>query len=87
MGQYFDPAPPSSEIQTRIDKAVLPVWPGGGKPPIDKAFEVKIPKGTQVYVGEVESQGGAFVGGSLQVVVLRPWEITGVDVIEATPLL
>lgn len=53
LGQFFSEEQPKSVIQTRIDKAVLPAWPGGGKSPIDTAFEVEIPAGTQVYIGEV----------------------------------
>lgn len=52
LGQFFSSEPPLSVLQTRIDKAVLPVWPGGAKSPIDTSFEVKIPAGTKVYVGE-----------------------------------
>ncbi len=49
-------------------------------------FEVKIPEGTQVYVGEVGSQGGVFVGGAQQIVVPKPWAIDGVEVINSSPL-
>jgi hypothetical protein len=86
LGQFFDLDKPSSVVQTRIDKAVLPVWPGGAKSPIDTAFEIKIPAGTQVYVGEVGSQGGAFVGGTRQIVVQKPWTIDGVEIINSSPL-
>ncbi|MCF6252869.1 MAG: hypothetical protein L3J75_16610 [Methylococcaceae bacterium] len=83
LGQFFDLDTPSSVMQTRIDKAILPVWPGGAKSPIDTAFEIKIPAGTKVYVGEVGSQGGAFVGGTQQIVVPKPWTIDGVEVINS----
>ena len=56
LGQFFSEDSPQSVLQTRIDKAVLPVWPGGGTSPLDTSFAVKIPAGTQVYVGEVGSQ-------------------------------
>jgi hypothetical protein len=72
--------PESRILQTRIDKAVLPTWPGGGTSPIDTAFGVKILAGTKVYVGEVGSQGGFYVGGTQQVVVPKPWTIDGVEV-------
>ncbi|MDX2022035.1 MAG: DUF6531 domain-containing protein [Deltaproteobacteria bacterium] len=87
LGQFFDTVPPKGVIQTRIDKAVLPSWPGGGKSPIDSAFAVKIPAGTKVYVGEVGSQGGHFVGGGKQIVVQQPWNIPGVQVLGQSPLL
>ena len=77
---------PTGVVQTRIDKAVLPEWPGGAKSPIDTVFSVKIPAGTQVYVGEVGSQGGFYVGGTKQIVVVKPWAIDGVDVVGASPL-
>ncbi|SMS01155.1 Putative deoxyribonuclease RhsC [Vibrio mangrovi] len=85
-GQFFSVEPPISEIQTRIDKAVLPVWPGGGKSPIDTAFELKIPAGTKVYVGEVGSQSKAFIGGTEQIVVLQPWALEGVEVMGSKAL-
>lgn len=64
LGQFFSQEAPTGVLQTRIDKAVLPTWPGGGTSPIDTSFGVKIPAGTQVYVGEVGSQGGFYVGGT-----------------------
>lgn len=86
LGQFFSLDPPTSEIQSRIDKAVLPVWPGGAVSPIDSAFDVRIPAGTQVYVGEVGSQGGAFVGGTQQIIVLKPWLLEGVEVVGSRSL-
>lgn len=86
LGQYFSAEPPISVIQTRIDKAVLPVWPGGATSSLDTSFAVKIPAGTQVYVGEVGAQAGFYVGGTQQIVVVKPWEITGVKVIKSSPL-
>ncbi|WP_276527542.1 RHS repeat-associated core domain-containing protein, partial [Burkholderia multivorans] len=80
LGQFFSQEAPAGVLQTRIDKAVLPTWPGGGTSPIDTAFGVKIPAGTQVFVGEVGSQGGFYVGGTQQVVVPKPWTIEGVEV-------
>lgn len=86
LGQFFSSEPPTGVIQTRIDKAVLPEWPGGAKSPIDTVFEIKIPAGTKVYVGEVGSQGGFYVGGSQQIVVQKPWLVDGVQVINSSPL-
>jgi len=86
LGQFFSLDAPSGVLQARIDKAVLPLWPGGAASPIDSAFAVKIPAGTQVYVGEVASQGGFYVGGTQQIVVPKPWLIEGVEVISASPL-
>ncbi|WP_454835974.1 two-partner secretion domain-containing protein [Pseudomonas lini] len=86
LGQFFSSEPPVGVIQTRIDKAVLPEWPGGAKSPIDTTFEIRIPAGTKVYVGEVGSQGGFYVGGTQQIVVEKPWLIDGVKVISSSPL-
>lgn len=86
LGQFFDLEPPQGILQARIDKAVLPEWPGGAKSPIDTSFEIKIPAGTKVYVGEVGSQGGVYVGGTQQVIVQKPWLIEGVEVIGTRPL-
>ena len=86
FGQFFDTAQPSGVAQARIDKAVLPLWPGGGTSPIDTSFAISVPKGSMVYVGEVGSQSGFYVGGTQQVVVLKPWAIDGVKILGSTPL-
>jgi hypothetical protein len=86
LGQYFSKERPVGEVQTRIDKAVLPEWPGGGKSPIESGYGIKIPKGTKVYVGEVAGQGGMYMGGSEQIVVQQPWKIPGVQPVEAYPM-
>ncbi|POE30654.1 VENN motif pre-toxin domain-containing protein, partial [Pectobacterium odoriferum] len=86
FGQYFSFEKPTSVIQTRIDKAVLPVWPTGDKSPIDTSFGIKIPAGTKYYIGEVGSQSGFYVGGTQQVVIPTPWKLPGVEVISKEPL-
>jgi hypothetical protein len=86
FGQYFGLSQPKGIRQTRIDKAVLPVWPGGATSPINAYFGIKIPKGTEVYVGKVGSQGGFYVGGTEQIVVLKPWALKGADVLKTGPL-
>lgn len=85
FGQFFDVEPPKGVLQTRIDKAVLPVWPNGAKSPIDTAFGVRIPQGTRVSVGEVGIQNGFYIGGTQQIVVVKPWEI-GAEVVSSSPL-
>ncbi|WP_258570083.1 hemagglutinin repeat-containing protein [Dickeya zeae] len=85
-GQFFSVEAPQGVLQTRIDKAVLPKWPGGGTSPIDTSIAIKIPAGTKVYVGEVGSQNGVYVGGTQQIVVVKPWEIEGTEIIERKPL-
>lgn len=86
LGQFFSREPPTGILQTRIDKAILPEWPGGGTSPIDTSFTVKIPAGTQVHVGEVGTQSGFYIGGTQQIVVSKPWTINGVQVINSSPL-
>ena len=86
LGQYFSEEVPGGVLQTRIDKAVMPEWPNGGKSPIDSAFDIKIPAGTEIYIGEVASQGGLYMDGTPQIVVIKPWMIEGVQVMGSSPL-
>lgn len=86
FGQSFSFDSPASEIQTRIDKAVLPRWPTGGTSPIDTGFAIRIPKGSIVHVGDVANQGKIFMGGTRQVVVQAPWSIPGIEVVDSYPL-
>ncbi|MBX4134269.1 hypothetical protein JMI89_11600 [Frischella sp. Ac48] len=86
FGQFFSVESPQGVLQTRIDKAVLPQWPGGGTSPIDSSIAIKIPAGTKVYVGEVGSQNGIYVGGTQQIVVPKSWTIKGIEIIEVKPL-
>jgi hypothetical protein len=69
LGQSFNLEAPTGVLQTRIAKAVLPSLSGGGTLPIGSAFSVKIPADTKVYVGNVGSQGGHYVGGTQQIVI------------------
>lgn len=86
LGEYFSLDKPGSELQLRIDKAVRPSWPEGGKSIVDTAYQVKIPKGTIVHVGEVAPQGDIFLGGTQQIFVQKPWLIPGVEVLNKYPL-
>lgn len=86
LGQFFSRTKPQGVLQTRIDKAVPPVWPNGATSPLDTAFAVKIPAGTEVYVGRIGSQGGLYAGGADQIVVVKPWTINGVKVVGAKPI-
>lgn len=86
LGQFFSLDRPVGILQARIDKAVLPVWPGGGKSPLDTSFSILIPAGTKVYVGDVGAQNGFYLGGTQQVVVPKPWTIQGVKIIDSEPM-
>jgi len=87
FGQFFSLDKPQSVLQTRIDKAVLPNWPGGGTSPLDSVFKLKIPAGTKVYVGDVGYQNGIYLGGTQQIVIPKSWDIPSVQVLEQGPLL
>lgn len=78
---------PQSVIQTRIDKALLPVWPGGGTSPLDTVFKIRVPAGTKLYLGEVGSQNGFYLGGTEQIAIPKLWNVPGVKVIDKWPLL
>lgn len=86
LGQFFSQEPSQSVIQARIDRAILPEWPNGKTSPIDTVFSVRIPTGTKVYVGEISSQGGFYVGGTQQVLIPTPWSIPGVQVVGSSSL-
>jgi len=87
LGQFFSKEIPVSEVQVRIDKAIRPEWPGGAKSQIDMVYKVRIPKGTTVHVGEIANQGDFYLGGTQQIVVEKPWEIPGVEVIDSWPIV
>ena len=57
LGQFFGYEQPLGVLQTRVDKAVLPKWPNGSASPLNSYYEIQIPAGTRVYVGEVGYQG------------------------------
>lgn len=85
FGRFFSLDIPQSIIQTRVDKAVLPKWPNGSASPLDSVYEIKIPAGTKVNVGEVGYQNGFYLGGTEQIVILEPWKVG--TVIGKWPLL
>ncbi|MGK6321063.1 hypothetical protein [Sphingomonas sp. DT-204] len=86
LGQFFSLREPQGVLQTRMDQAVLPRWPDGGSSPLDTAFAVRIPAGTEVYVGRISAQGGIYGGGTDQILVRQPWTIDGVQVVGARPI-
>ena len=81
LGQFFSPEPPIGVIQTRIDKAIPHTWPNGQPAPLDTGFAVRFPAGTIVHTGTVANQGDLFMGGTEQIVIQRPWDIPGVEVV------
>ena len=81
IGQFFGYEQPRGVLQTRVDKAVLPKWPNGSASPLDSYYEIQIPAGTKVYMGEVGYQTSLYAGGTEQVVVPTPWKIPGVKIV------
>nr|WP_319800736.1 RHS repeat-associated core domain-containing protein [Proteus sp. NMG38-2] len=93
LGQWFTTSPPSSVTHVRIDTAVKPqcLNESGeliGKSPINAVYQVKIPKGTEVFEGPVGYQGGIYLGGQdkTQIFIKEPWKIDGVQVLQDWPL-
>ena len=86
FGEFFSQEPPVSVLQARIDKAILPVWPSGAISQIDTSFSIKIPAGTTVYVGDVGTQSGFYIGGTQQIIVPKSWAVKGAQVINSSPL-
>ncbi len=85
-GRYFSLDKPVSELQVRIDKAILPVWPGSEKRSvINHGYELIIPKGNTVYIGETAPQGGIYLGGTPQIFMLDTRN-KGIEVINKYPL-
>ena len=92
LGQYFTETPPTSVAQVRIDLAIKEQWidPSTGvltgTSVIDSYYTIKIPKGTTIYVGPADYQGGIYLGGAEQIFIEKPWLIDGVEIISNTPL-
>ncbi|HEY2567141.1 MAG TPA: hypothetical protein VGH95_05505 [Candidatus Aquirickettsiella sp.] len=82
MGRFFSFDKPISELQVRIDKAVLPVWSDGGNSVVDTGYAIRIPKGSVVHMGNTAQQGGIFLGGTKQIYIDNPWLIQGVKIID-----
>jgi hypothetical protein len=77
-GQFYSFVPPVSELQTRMEKAVLPMWPTGDRSPLDTVHVSQFPRGTIIHVGEIANQGPGFWGHTPQIVIEKPWELPGV---------
>ena len=90
-GRWFTSEPPASVANVRIDTAVKTHWidPKTGayeaSSYIDNVYAIKVPKGTTIYTGPVEPQGGVYVGGYnvMQTYIDAPWTF---EVVGKTPL-
>ena len=87
FGEYFSFDRPVSEVQTRIDKAIPPVWASGKTAPLDTGFAIRIPAGTWVHEGDIATQGDWYMGGTGQVYVQAPWDIPGAEVVDQWDLV
>tara|TARA_R110002110_G_scaffold209215_1_gene421612 strand:+ start:20818 stop:27372 length:6555 start_codon:yes stop_codon:yes gene_type:complete len=86
FGEFYSNFKPMSEIQSRIDSAVLPIWDTGRGSVLEAAYCVKIPKGTVVHIGETAPKGGVMLGGTQQVYIEASWEIKGAEIIQSQVL-
>jgi hypothetical protein len=87
FGAFWSLEKPTGSLQTRIDSALLPEWGKLRGNPIQRQqatryTEAVLPQGTRVYIGEVGSQGGTWVGGGSQLLikdgaVLPDWKTGG----------
>ncbi|MCC6074181.1 hypothetical protein ACFPTX_17040, partial [Pseudomonas sp. GCM10022188] len=85
FGAFWSLEKPAGSLQTRIDSALLPEWGKLRGNPLHRQQATRytiviIPKGTRVYIGEVGTQGGAWVGGGSQMLikdgaVLPGWKV------------
>lgn len=86
VGDYYSNFKPMSEIQSRIDSAILPIWETGHGSVLEAAYCVKIPKGTVIHIGEAAPQGGMMLGGTQQIYIQKSYKIPGVEVINVQTL-
>ncbi|WP_418889018.1 hemagglutinin repeat-containing protein [Pasteurella testudinis] len=73
FGAFWTLDKPLGSLQTRIDSALKPEW-GNVRgtnfySQADRYTEIIIPKGVVIHIGEVGSQGGAWVGGKSQFLI------------------
>jgi curved DNA-binding protein CbpA len=81
LGEFFSFERPASELQARMDKAIRPIWPGGGSSVVENGYAIKIPKGSLVYVGLAAPQGDAFLGGTQQIYIPEAKKLAGIEVL------
>ena len=86
LGDYFSFERPISEIQVRIDKAIRHQWPDGQLSTIDTVYEIKIPKGADIHIGDIKNQGEFYFGGTEQIIIPGAKNIQGIKIIKSYPL-
>ena len=80
-GRFFAVEEVNGVLQVRIDRGILPVWRDGAVAPVNAVFSYYFPSGSKVYIGEIGSQNGIFVGGRLQIVVPELNKVKGLKII------
>jgi len=86
ISEFYPIFKPVSELQSRIDSAILPIWSNGKGSVLEKAYCVKMPKGTVIHIGETAPQGGMMLGGTQQIYIQEAWLIPGAEVINGQAL-
>ena len=86
FGNFYSFDIPKSEIQVRVDKAIMPKWKDGRTSPIDTVFKVKIPRCASIHVGDISYQDNFYLGGTHQIVIPNSRKIPGIEVLESYPI-
>lgn len=85
FGAFWSLEEPTGSLQARIDSALLPEWGNVRGTPFNaqatQYTTVQLPAGTTIHIGEVGSQGSAWIGGKSQLLIdggAQPaWKIGG----------
>ncbi|KGQ69427.1 hypothetical protein OA57_11665 [Chelonobacter oris] len=83
FGAFWAVDKPLGSLQSRIDSALRPEWGNIAGTSFysqsSRYTEIIIPKGTEINIGEVGSQGGAWIGGKSQLLInggaRKEWKI------------
>jgi YD repeat-containing protein len=65
FGGFWSTLPPRGSLAAKMDSALLPKWGNSAT----EWTAIRVPAGNRLYVGEVGTQGGIYVGGTPQVLV------------------
>jgi hypothetical protein len=84
-GAFWSLEQPAGSLQARIDSALLPEWGTirgtSFRAQATQFTAVELPAGTTIHIGQVGSQGGAWVGGGSQLLIeggVQPaWKVGG----------
>ncbi len=77
FGAFWSTEKPQGSLQIIMDSALVPEWGNQAT----RFTSIRVPSGTQIYVGEISSQGGHWIGGQSQILINSPideaWKIGG----------